>query len=458
MAKRKSPDNQIKQLPEYGELVSIMQNETASILTDYISQYTGIISQQGKGSAIYQNKDRVQLYQSYLGLACYDLYQEIENDPHVFSVYDSAKLNVAGMKWDVQAYLNKGEKKASTRNEDIAYFVKDILFNIGYLPQHLYNLLGALGMGYAVTEIVWKIEDGEVRIKELLNRPQRRFQFDAVDRSLRLRDLQDPFIGKPLPDKKFIVHRCIETWSNPFGDALNQKIYWMWLFKKTVLKFWMQHLQVGASSIPVVRHPPGANATIKAEALEIAKMIRNGAYGRVPNNFEIIYAEAKNAIQNAETYERFERMCNDEISKCINGQTLTTEASSAQGKGSNALGEVHEGTQSKRDVFRAEALASTLNATLVKWVTDFNFGDIDGYPILRPDLEKPADLEVESRIVKTISDAGYDFDERELSEKFNWTLTKKKPLDLKQNPFDKEKKPGENPEDNLEKDKEDEKE
>jgi phage gp29-like protein len=446
MAKKRSASNQMlpvkrNQLPEYSELISIMENETASIVSDYIRQYVGVVSGQGfnvQGNpAIYMNQDRVQRFQSYQELAFYDLYAEVERDTHVQSVMQSAKLNIAGMKWDIEAHLEKGEKEPNKRNQDIADFVKHSLKNVGYFPQHLYNLMGALGMGFSVSEIIWKITDEGIVIANILNRPQRRFQFDAVDRSLRLRDLKDPYYGIELPDKKFIVHRCSSQWENPFGDALDQSLYWMWLFKKTVMKFYMQHLQVGASSIPYVKHPVGASSDLKAEALEIAKMIRNGAYGRVPANFELLFAEAKNAIQNAEAYSTFIRMCNDEMSKCINGQTLTAEASGSAGKGTRALGEVHRDTQSARDVFRAEGLASTLNSTVIKWLVDFNFSGVTGYPEFRYDLEEAEDLKSEAVIIKTLADAGFDFDETELSEKFNYQIIKKKPLDLKPNPLEK---------------------
>jgi phage gp29-like protein len=434
MAKLKSTRNQIKALPEYGALIDIMINETATIVNDYIAQYVGIISAKDKnGQAIYLNKDRVHLYQTYQELAFYDLYAEVERDPHVQSVMGSAKLNVAGMKWDVVTYQGKKEKKPSGRNEEIADFVREILKGVGYFPQHLYNLMGALGMGFAVSEIIWEIKDSRIQIKEILNRPQRRFQFDAVDRSLRLRSQTDPYFGTVLPDKKFIVHRCSAQWDVPFGDALDQSLYWMWLFKKTAIKFWMQHLQVGAASVPIVKYPANANAALKAEALAIAQQIRNGAYGRLPDNFEILWAESTKGSINAETYHIFLRMCNDEISKCVNGQSLTTEAGSDGGKGTQALGEVHQGTQSARDIFRAEGLSSTINKTLVKWLVDFNYANVDGYPEMRFDLEEPDDLEIESRIVKNISDAGYMIDEEELSEKFNYTISKKEiPVPLKQ--------------------------
>jgi len=403
-----------------------MQNETASIITDYIRQYVGAVTQTPEpGSGIFINWDRVLKTQFYQELAWYELYQEVERDPHVCAVMDSAKLNVAGMKWDVSPHLEAGQKKPTARNKAIADFVKHALLQTGFFPQHIFNLMDALGKGFAVSELIWKITDEGIIVDKIINRPQRRFQFDAVDRSLKLRNIQNPYFGDPLADKKFIVHRCSAQWENPFGDAKDQSIYWMWLFKKTVIKFWMQNLQVASSSIPIVEHPASANKELKAEALEIARMIRNGAYGRIPDNFKILWAEAAKGAQNADAYNNFNRMCNDEISKCVNGQTLTTEAGSSGGKGTQALGRVHENTQDARDIFRAEGLSSTLNQTLIKWLTDFNFANVEGYPQFRFDLEDPFDLVQESAMIKNLTDAGYDFDEKELSEKFNYTLTKK---------------------------------
>jgi len=459
MAKRRSPDNQPAKLPEYGELVSIMQSETATILSDYVRQYVGIVGGTPEpGQGIFINWDRVLTTQSYKELAWFDLYQEVERDPHVLAVMGSAKINIAGIPWDMSAYLKPGEKKPSLRNQAVADFVKNVLTDTGYFPQHIYNLMGALGKGFAVSEIVYDTVTGPgVRIKQILNRPQRRFQFDAVDRSLKLRDIKNPYYGTPLPDKKFVVHRVSAEWDNPFGDAIDQSLYWMWLFKKTVWKYWMMHLNVASSSIPLVQHPAKAPPEMKTEALDIAKMIRQGAYGRLPDNFKIIWAEAANGPQNAETYNNFIRTVNDEMSKAINGQTLTTEASSGTGTGTQALGNVHQGTQTARDVYRAHGFEATLNATVIPWITDFNFANVEGYPRFRFDLEDPEDLVREATIVKTLSDAGYDFDQEELSEKFNYTLTKKEPLKLNPaNPIDK-KLDKLNPDEPKEKDDEEEK-
>ena len=439
MAKKRSPENQIikarpkLKLPEYGEFVNTLQTETASIITDYIRQYVGVASKLQPSSGIYLNQDRVLLTQAYQELAWYDLYSEVERDTHVSSVMQSAKLNVAGMKYDIQPHISLGEKKASARNLAIADFVKHALKATGHFPQHLFNLMDALGKGFSCSEIMWEVKNNTILPVNILNRPQRRIQFDAVTRAPKIRNIQNPYYGDPLPDKKFIVHKVSSTWENPFGDALDQNLYWMWLFKRMVFKFFMTHLEVGASSVPIVKHPINASQELKNEALAIAEQIRSGAYGRIPANFELIWATMNNSSSISQSYEIFIRLVNDEMSKCINGQTLTSEAGGTKGSGSMALGKVHQITQSSRDVFRAEGLSATLNSSLIKWIVDFNFGSqdsgsIDGYPEFRFDLEQEQDLEAESRIIKSLSDSGYDIAEEELCEKFNYTITKKAPI------------------------------
>ena len=415
MVKKRSPEN---------------QTETASIITDYIRQYVGITSTKPTAqSGVFLNQDRILLTQEYQELAWYDLYAEVERDTHVTSIMQSAKLNVAGMKYDIEPHKLQGEKKASLRNIAIADFVKHALKQTGHFPQHLFNLMDALGKGFSCSEIIWKVTSDGVIPVNILNRPQRRIQFDAVTRTPKIRNIQNPYYGDPLPDKKFIVHRVSSTWENPFGDALDQNLYWMWLFKRMAFKFYMTHLEVGSSSVPIVKHPTNATPELKNEALAIAEQIRSGAYGRIPENFEVIWATMNNLSSISQSYETFIRLVNDEMSKCVNGQTLTSEAGGTKGSGSMALGNIHQGTQSARDAFRAEGLSATLNATLIKWIVDFNFGTqesgaIDGYPEFRFDLEQEQDLVAEAQIIASLSSAGYDVDAQELSDKFNYTITK----------------------------------
>lgn len=400
-------------------LQEVLTIETASMLTDYMRQYIGIAtSVPAPGSGIFINFDRVLRTQMYQELAWYDLYDEVERDPHVAAILRTLKLTVASREWDIVPFDESGRAKA------IADFVRECLTSMEDFTQDLYELLDAEGKGFSVSEVIWEV-GYESRPKRLMHRPQRRFQFDAVTREPRLRTTADPYMGEVLPERKFIIHRVSAKYENPFGDALDQSLYWMWLFKHTVLKFWMTHLDVASAPVPFVKIPPNSKEEVKAEADDLAAKIRRGAAGRLPANFDIIWAEAQNSAQTAASYEAFIDACNAEMTKCVLGQTLTTEGSSKSGAGSRALGEVHGDVLAMRTQFSSRALEATLNGSLIKWIVDANYAGVDGYPKFQFQVSRVDDRDRESKIVKTLSDSGYKATQEWIKEKFQIELEEK---------------------------------
>lgn len=417
MAKKRKATTQ--EPVSYPELSDIMVRETASILTDYIRQYVGIIGGpvEQPGSGIFMNFDRVLKTQTYQELAWFDLYDEVERDPHVSAIMRTLKLATASLEWRV------APADDSARSRAVAAFVEDVLKRMDNFTQDLYELMDAEGKGFAVSEVIWNV-DFEARPVRLMNRPQRRFQFDAVTREPRLRTLTNPYYGEPLPERKFIVHRVSAKYENPFGDALDQSLYWMWLFKRTVLKYWMTHLDVASAPVPFVKHPDGANAALKAEALAIAESIRRGSYGRLPKSFDIEWASAFGAQLTAASYGNFVEMVNSEMTKCVLGQVLTTEGS-AGGAGSKALGEVHSDVLALRAKYSAKALAATINTSLIKWVVDANYAGIDLYPRFEFVTEDPVDRKDEVEIIKGLKGAGFTPKREWVEEKIQVELEEK---------------------------------
>lgn len=420
-------------LPTYDELTGAMIEETTGILTDYVRQYIGVNGGvRGQDNAIMINWDPVLREQTYQRWAWYDLYWYLEQDTHIRAIATAAKVNVAALKWSVRPFLRRGEKKPSATNAAIAEFVRDAFSSLETFPQHLYDLLDALFKGFSFSEIMWSLSpQGYWTISDLMNRTQRRIQFDAQSRLPRIRTQQNPYYGDPVPAGKYIVHRVSSTWENPFGDALDQSLYWMWLFKKMGMQFFLKHIEVGASSVPIVQHPTNANEKLKAEALAIASQIRNGAYGRLPDNFSLIWAESKQAAQASNAYYQFIMLCNDEMTKAVKGQLLTTEGASSRGMGSRALGETHMVTEDQYDRFRARGLAASINKYLVKFLVDYNFANVDGYPRFTFDDEEEKDMVNASKVVQQLKQAfpDYDMDMEEVSDKFGYTFTKKQTVD-----------------------------
>ena len=400
MAKRRKPLTQVEPV-SYPELADVMTQETASILSDYIRQYVGQMSlgNPQPGSGIFYNWDRVLRTQSYQELFWFDLYDEVERDPHVSAVMRTLKLATASLDWRVAPADDSARQKA------IAAFVEDVLRKMESFTQDLYELLDAEGKGFAVSEVIWNV-GYDVRPMRLMNRPQRRFQFDAVTREPKLRTMAAPYYGETLPERKFIVHRVSSKYENPFGDALDQSLYWMWLFKHTVIKYWMTHLDGASGPIPIVKHPDKANKALKDEAYAIAASLRRGAYARLPQSFELMFAEMSTSAQTAASYEKFVDVCNNEMTKCVLGQILTTEGS-AGGSGSRALGEVHSDVLRLRAKYSAKALAATFNTSLIRWIVDANYGGVDLYPRFEFVTEDPVDRKDEVEIIKGLKSAGY---------------------------------------------------
>jgi len=272
-------------------------------------------------------------------------------------------------------------------------------------------MLDAIGKGFSAMEVIWAVNsEGYVVPDSLLNRPQRRIQFDAYTRVPKVRTMTNPFYGDPMPDRKFIIHRNQQKYENPFGDALDEKVYWIWLFKRNVTKFWMQHLETNAAPVPIVQHPATADESLKNEALDIAAQIRNGSYGRIPENFEIMWAESKNAGTASTVYEQFIRYCNDEMTKCVLGEVLTTEGSSSSGHGAKSGASESRLLQKARVHYYAGCLQDTLNSTLIKWMIDYNFSDVIHYPQFTFDISEPPDMQMYADAISKLKNAGYKVD------------------------------------------------
>lgn len=392
----------------------VNQDEAATILTDFVRQYVGIAEPQPTpGSGVIINQDLVWRTQSYNGLSGYDLYDLVEADPHVAGILATRALAVAGLKWQVEPASD------DPRDQEIATKINDVLtYTVGF-SQDLVELAAVHGKGFTVSEILWNVDaDGFIFPEQLLNRPQRRIQFDAATRWPKIRKMSNAYFGDPVPPEKFIIHRNSQKYESPFGDPLDQKLFWMWLFKRFVTKFWMKHEEIAQGAVPIVQHPANASQNLKDEALDVAKNIQSGAYGAIPENFSILWAESKNALTSAEGYEKFIRFADDQMTKCVLGQTLTTEGSSSSGKGSQALGNVHNSVRMDYLQYDAKALADTLTTTLIRWMVNFNFADVRHQPRFSFLLEEAKDLQSQTIAIKNLSDAGYrvdpDYIEQEL--------------------------------------------
>jgi len=327
------------------------------------------------------------------------LYDEVARDPHVHSVFQTRRLAVTGAPWDVLPASDKRQDKK------IAEFVKETLEACNF-RQGCKALLGSTFKGFAVVEVMWKVEGSQVRIDKLLGRGQHRFVFDLQGRP-RLLTLQNMLTGEELPERKFITMSWGSDDANPYGNGLGNKLYWLTWFSKHALKFWMIFCEKFGMPTAVGKYPPGASPEQQQALLAALDAIQQETGIKIPDTMTIDLLEAQRT-GSIDSYQKLLAFLDAGKSKCVLGQTLTTEIA---GAGSYAASQTQN--EVRQDVKDSDAgdLDDCLNTTVVPWLVDFNFPleGRAGYPRVKHKVEAAPDLNGEATRDKiVIRDIGLD--------------------------------------------------
>lgn len=331
------------------------------------------------------------------GLALYD---ELERDPQVGCELGKRRMALLGREWSVTAGAETPQAEAA--RELVERALKGARFN-----QAVEKLLDALLKGVSVVEVMWVVRAGEILPAELRGRDPRRFQFrlppegaaPPADPStpppiaeLRLLSKANPTDGAPVPARKFVAHRFGAKYEHPWGRGLGERLFWPVFFKRQGIGFWLTGLEKFGQPTPVGKYPNGTPEADQDKLLAACQAIATEAGVIVPEGMVIELLEAKRA-GTFDSYEKLARYMDEDISKVILGQTLTTSPGES---GSRALGQVHNEVRLELTKGDADLLADTLNDGLVRWIVDFNMPGYAAtglaYPMLWWDVSEPEDL------------------------------------------------------------------
>ena len=329
------------------------------------------------------------------GLALYD---EVERDPQVGCELGKRRMALLGREWGVDAGAE--DPRAAAAAELVTRALKGCRLN-----QAVEKLLDALLKGLAVCEVMWTRRAGEILPAELRARDPMRFRPrlppeggppgpDGVPPAFELRLLsrESPTEGGPLPDRKFVVHRFGAKYEHPWGLGLGARLFWPVYFKRQGIGFWLSALEKFGQPTGVGKYPPGSTQDQIDKLLDALQAIASEAGVAIPEGMAIELLEAKRS-GSFESYEGLARYMDEDISKVILGQTLTTSAGAS---GSRALGQVHNEVRLELTKGDADLLSDTLNAGLVRWIVDFNMPGYAAsglpYPMVWWDVSEPEDL------------------------------------------------------------------
>ena len=281
-----------------------------------------------------------------------------EKDPHLFSQLQTRKNAVTGLDFEIIPFGDE------PRDKEIADFIAEQLESIESFEEVETDLLDAIGKGFAVSEILWGFEGTRVTVREIKSRHQKRFFWDALDDSFKVRTQEAPE-GILLPENKFIIHKYKARSGHPSRAGILRVVAWMYLFKNYDIKDWVSFAEVYGLPLRLGKYQPGAGEADKLALMQALIQIGADAAGIIPDGttIDFITTEKSGSI---DLYERFARYCDEQISKAILGQTLTSDS----GGGSYAQSKTHNDVRHDLTVAGCKALASTLRRDLISAEAD----------------------------------------------------------------------------------------
>ncbi len=291
------------------------------------------------------------------------IYQEVMRDEQVKACFEQRVRAVVSRPWEVKPGGTKRIDKLAA--EFIDEQCKAIRFD-SITEKMLYGVF----YGYGVGEALYAVENGKVVLDTsrggIKVRDRRRFGF-APDMSLRLKTSANP-LGEELPDKKFWHFATGSDHDDePYGLGLAHWLYWPVFFKRSGVKFWLVFLEKFGMPTAVGKYPSGTPKTEQDKLLEALQAIQTDSAIIFPAGMEAELLEATRGgtVDYTALYERM----NEAIARVTLGQTASTQGTPGRLGNDDLQGDVRD------DIVKADAdlVCMSFNATVVKWLTEWNF-------------------------------------------------------------------------------------
>jgi len=343
-----------------------------------------------------------------------ELFEEMEEkDAHLASLLQTRKLAVLSLDYEVLPYADTPEDKK------IAEAVGEIIFGTPNLESAFLDLLDAIGKGFALTEIIWGVEQGRVRVEELKWVPQKKVTY-VEDLNPRLVTADGPWQGEPFPPWKIIYHRYKAKSGHDTRSGVLRVVGYMYLLKNYALKDWAGFNEVFGMPLRLGKYDPTSTPADREALIQAIRSLGTDAAGIISKNTEIEFVETTNRSASSNPFQSLADFCNREMSKAILGQTLTTDT--AGSTGTYAAARVHAQVRSDLVEADAQALGQTLREQLLRPLVGFNFGWDKPVPWFRFLYEEEEDLKTLSEVYRNLADMGVPLSLEHIAERFGVPL------------------------------------
>lgn len=338
-----------------------------------------------------------------------ELFEEMEEkDTHLFSQIQTRKLTVTGLDWEIQPFSD------DERDKDIAEFVSEQLKSLENMDDIFIDMLDAIGKGVSIMEIEWGVENSHNVIENIEYVHPKKLIWDPITDEIKICTREFP-TGVSLPKNKFVVHRYKAKSGHTSRAGILRIVSWMYLFKNYDIKDWVSFAEVFGMPLRLGKYNASASDDDKKALMEAIYSLGTDAAGIVPDSTIIEFIES-NKTTSIEIYEKLARYCDEQISKAVLGQTLSSDS----GGGSYAQGKVHNEVRHDLTVADAKSLAVTIRRDIIRPLVEFNYGQDVNIPLFSFDCKESDDQKEAVEICKTLAcDMGLEISKNFLYKKFN---------------------------------------
>jgi len=269
--------------------------------------------------------------------------------------------------------------------------------------------LNALFFGYSVQEAVYELKpEGYIGLQWIGEKPMQWFE-PKNDGRLILRkegSTQEQAVDQIF---KFFLTRRKATYEQPYGKALLATLYWLFFFKQNGFKFWAKFLERFGTPILLGKCKDSEiddmnQALLNAHAQSVVSI-------DIADDVQVLSAQGSSGGANG-AFETFNKTLAQQIQKLILGQTLT---SGSDGKGSYALGQVHENVRNDKLKSDIRMVIPTLQAVVNALCALNNW---TGHKVILGEKSKPLNKEQAERDTH-LKNAGANLSESYFIREYN---------------------------------------
>jgi phage gp29-like protein len=286
--------------------------------------------------------------------------QELLTDSHLESVWGVRCAATSGADW----FMAPGDDSSGA--QEIADAFAEELKDMD-IPRIIEEMMDGVAYGYSPLEVLWTANEGRWGISNIVGKPPQWFEFNQENKLV----LKTGAVGtEELPENRFLLVQHRPSYANPYGVKVFSKCFWPVTFKRNGFRWWTVFVEKYGGAFLLGKYPSNAGDKFKKELLEALEQMVANAVAVVPEGSEISIQSASDKTGGSDVHSAYIQMSNNEISKAVLGQTLTTEIGE---KGSYAAAAAHNLVRediAAADRHRISAAFNRLTAVY----TFYNFG------------------------------------------------------------------------------------